>query len=151
MISARGLELIKKFEGFSPLAYPCVAGKMTIGYGHVVLPDEKFPCGVTEKQADELLLKDVAVAEKTVLAFVKTPLNRNQFDALVSFVFNVGARNFALSSLLRAVNDCRFDDCPAEIMRWVYAGGAMCAGLARRRQAEADLFKKRCVEKRSKK
>lgn len=151
MISARGLELIKKYEGFSPLAYPCVAGKMTIGYGHVILPDEKFPCGVTENQAAELLLKDVAVAEKTVLAFVRVPLNRNQFDALVSFVFNVGARNFALSSLLRALNGCRYEDCPAEIMRWVYAGGAVCAGLMRRRRAEADLFKKRCVKERRKK
>lgn len=151
MISARGLELIKKYEGFSPLAYPCVAGKMTIGYGHVILPDEKFPCGVTENQAVELLLKDVAVAEKTVLAFVRVPLNRNQFDALVSFVFNVGARNFALSSLLRALNGCRYEDCPAEIMRWVYAGGAVCAGLMRRRRAEADLFKKRCVKERRKK
>lgn len=151
MISARGLELIKKYEGFSPLAYPCVAGKMTIGYGHVILPDEKFPCGVTENQAVELLLKDVAVAEKTVLAFVRVPLNRNQFDALISFVFNVGARNFALSSLLRALNGCRYEDCPAEIMRWVYAGGAVCAGLMRRRRAEADLFKKRCVKERRKK
>lgn len=142
MISERGLKLIKTFEGFSPLPYVCVAGKKTIGYGHVLLPDESYPCGLNEETALEILQKDVRIAEKTVLKSVQVPLNQNQFDALVSFVFNVGSRNFRHSTLLRCLNAGLYEDCPAEIMRWVYVSGNVNAGLMRRRKAEAELFKK---------
>ena len=147
MIGENGLKLIKKFEGFSPLEYTCVGGKKTIGYGHVVLPGESFPCGVTENKALEILSADVSIAEKTVLDLVRVPLNRNQFDALVSFVFNLGRRNFEHSTLLKRLNDGAYDDCPAEIMRWVYVGGTVNAGLMRRRKAEACLFKKNVIER----
>lgn len=141
MISEKGLNLIKKFEGFSPLEYTCVGGKRTIGYGHLLGKDEAFPCGVSEQTAEILLKDDISFAEKAVLKNVRVPLSQNQFDALVSFVFNVGERNFRLSTLLKELNAGHYDACPAEIKRWVYAKGTVFSGLTRRRKAEADLFR----------
>ena len=74
MISEEGVEAVKKFEGFSPLEYTCVAGKRTIGYGHVLKPDESYVCGLNEKQAEELLTQDLIVIEEAVDTLVKVPL-----------------------------------------------------------------------------
>lgn len=140
MIGWNGLKLIKSFEGFSPLEYTCVAGKRTIGYGHVLRAGECYPAGVTEAEAETLLLDDVAEAEQTVIDLVEVPLSANQFDALVSFVFNVGWRKFAGSTLLKKLNAADYDGAAAEFLRWKYAGGTVINGLLRRRIAEKKLF-----------
>ena len=142
-MTKKGLDLIKHFEGFSPLEYTCVGGKRTIGYGHVICPGEDFTAGVTEEQAEELLAEDVGIAEEAVIRLVEVPLTPHQFDALVSFVFNVGRRNFEGSTLLRRLNAGDYDGAAGEFKRWKYAGGRVCRGLVRRREAEAELFKQR--------
>lgn len=140
MISREALNKIKRFEGFSPLEYTCVAGKRTIGYGHVLRPDENYVAGVTEKSAEILLAQDVAAAESVVDGGVEVELSRRQREALVSFAFNIGARAFYLSSLRRVLNAGRYDQVPKQMMRWVYADGKICAGLVKRRRAEAVWF-----------
>jgi lysozyme len=88
-ISSDGLNLIKKAEGFSPVIYKCSSGYDTIGYGHRVLPGERFAT-ITKEQAQELLIKDSQVAQDCVNNAVKVPLSQSQFDALVSLVYNIG-------------------------------------------------------------
>ena len=100
MISQKGVEAIKAFEGFSPLEYTCVAGKRTIGYGHLLKPDEFYVCGVSEKRAEELLIQDLNTVEAAVDTLVKVPLEEYQRDVLVSFVFNIGVYAFQRSTLL---------------------------------------------------
>ena len=137
-INREGLDLIRKFEGFRGTAYVCPAGIWTIGYGHTkkVKPGQR----VTETEADALLLADVAAAEDAVKKFVCVGLNENQFSALVSFVFNVGAGNFKNSTLLRLLNYGKYDLVPEQFRRWVYVGKEKSRGLQRRREAEADLW-----------
>ena len=140
MIGTKGLALIKRFEGFSATEYLCSAGKRTIGYGHLLADGENYPEGITEERAEELLRDDVAEAEDAVIRLVDVPLSPNQFDALVSFVFNVGSENFRRSTLLRRLNVGDYAAVPDQLMRWVYAGRKLSAGLMRRREAEAELF-----------
>lgn len=140
MISEKALDLIKKYEGFSPLEYICAAGRRTIGYGHCLEAGEEYPAGISEKFAEELLAKDLKSAEKAVDYAVKVPLSAVQREALVSFAFNVGAGNFKRSLLLRLLNEGGYDEVPDQLMRWIYANGSICAGLMRRRKAEAELF-----------
>ena len=92
-VTEAGLNLIKRFEGFSPTIYICPAGYPTIGYGHVVLVHEQdqFAAGITQSEATELLHKDVRIAERAVFRLISVPLTDGQFDALVSFTFNLGA------------------------------------------------------------
>jgi GH24 family phage-related lysozyme (muramidase) len=92
-ISRQGLDLICRFEGFSPIIYMCPAGYPTIGYGHLITEanKEQFLDGVDEDEALDLLRQDVAVAERAVLRLISVPLTQGQFDALVSFTFNLGA------------------------------------------------------------
>lgn len=140
MIGTKGLALIKEFEGFSATEYLCPAGKRTIGYGHLLADGESYPEGITEERAEELLRDDIAEAEDAVIRLVDVPLSPNQFDALVSFVFNAGCENFRRSTLLRRLNTGDYAAVPDQLMRWVYAGRKLSAGLMRRREAEAELF-----------
>jgi lysozyme len=103
-ISQNGLDLIKQHESFSPTVYICPAGKPTVGFGHVVLPNESFT-RISEQEAEDLLCKDVSIAENCINNAVKVPITQNQFDALVSFVFNVGCAAFLKSTLLRKLNN----------------------------------------------
>jgi GH24 family phage-related lysozyme (muramidase) len=141
-ISKDGLDLICRFEGFSPVIYICPAGYPTIGYGHLITEanKEQFLDGVDEDEALELLRKDVAAAERAVLRLINVPLTQGQFDALVSFTFNLGAGALQRSTLRRKVNRGELDDVPAELMKWVWAGGRKLRGLVRRRKEEAFLF-----------
>lgn len=139
-ITQQGLELIKRFEGFSETVYICPAGYPTIGYGHLVKENENFACGVSEEEAEELLRHDVKDAERAVLRFVDVPLNDGQFDALVSFTFNLGAGALQRSTLRRKVNRNEHSEVPREFMRWVWAGGRKLKGLIRRREAEAEVY-----------
>ncbi|QGG11663.1 lysozyme [Enterobacter cancerogenus] len=137
-ISEHGLNLIKHFEGLRLQAYQCSAGVWTIGYGHT--------CGVRpgdiidEAQAGIFLRQDVAASESTVMRFVTTALNQHQFDALVSFVFNLGSGNFAASTLLKKLNASDYAGAADEFPRWVHAAGKPLLGLVRRREAERNLF-----------
>jgi len=141
-ISKDGLDLICRFEGFSPVIYICPAGYPTIGYGHLITEanKEQFLDGVDEDEALELLRKDVATAERAVLRLINVPLTQGQFDALASFTFNLGAGALQRSTLRRKVNREEHDDVPAEFMKWVWAGGKKLKGLVRRRKAEAVMY-----------
>ena len=141
-ITDEGLGLIKRFEGFEPEVYICQGGWPTIGYGHVVRNDERerFADGIDEAPAEELLRRDVEVAERAVLRLIRVTLEDGQFDALCSFAFNLGAGALQRSTLRRKVNREEHDAVPAEFRRWVWAGGRKLKGLVRRRMAEAALY-----------
>lgn len=140
-INKKGLELIKKYEGFSEKPYRCPGGKWTIGYGHVILYHEKKSLTkVTKKQAEELLKNDVKIAEQCVDRFVSVPLDGDQFSALVSFVYNLGGGNFHRSTLRRLLNMCNYDGAAKEFPRWNRAGGRVLRGLTKRRLDEQKLF-----------
>lgn len=141
-VTEEGLNLIKRFEGFSPTIYICPAGYPTIGYGHVVLAHEQdqFASSITQAEATELLRKDVRIAERAVLRLISVPLTDGQFDALVSFTFNLGAGALQRSTLRRKVNQGAHIDVPFEIIRWVYVAGVRLNGLIRRRRLEAIRY-----------
>jgi lysozyme len=141
-ISQNGIALIKRFEGYSAKIYICAAGYPTIGYGHLVRGDEAqlFKHGITEAMAEALLIKDVLSAEKSVLRLIQAPLTDGQFDALVSFTFNLGGGALQRSTLRRKVNRQEHEDVPAEFMKWVWAGGKKLKGLIRRREAEVRFY-----------
>jgi lysozyme len=145
-ISKDGLDLICRFEGFSPVIYICPAGYPTIGYGHLITEanKEQFLDGVDEDEALELLRKDVATAERAVLRLINVPLTQGQFDALVSFTFNLGSGALQRSTLRRKVNREEHDDVPAEFMKWVWAGGRKLKGLVKRRKAEIECYLNYC-------
>ncbi|MGX1639457.1 lysozyme [Sphingobacterium sp. NPDC055431] len=142
----KGLALIKSFEGFNPKPYRDPIGVPTIGYGFTYyLPDRRKVTmqdrPLTEYQATCMLQEILKGYENDVLRLVKVPLTQNQFDALVSFTFNLGATNLGKSTLLRKLNvnpnDPSIRD---EFAKWNKAGGKVFAGLVRRRKAEADLY-----------
>ncbi|MGA3132969.1 MAG: lysozyme [Terracidiphilus sp.] len=140
-LSAEGLELIKRFEGFRSQQYTDVAGFLTIGYGHRIVPPESFPNGVSEPQATAILATDVSEAERAVARLVKVVLTQSQFDALVDFCFNLGAGRLAKSTLLRALNASRYDAAAEQLLVWDLAGGEVNLGLKARREAELRLWK----------
>ena len=134
----RGLALIKEFEGCRTTAYLDSVGVPTIGYGHTKGVQIGDTC--TEEQATEWLREDVPDAEDCVNSAVSVPLTECEFDALVSFVFNLGCGNFRKSTLLRKLLDSDYDGACVEFHKWDKAGGQQLAGLTRRRAAEAKLF-----------
>lgn len=140
-LSQRGLDLIKKFEGLRLTAYKCVAGVDTIGYGHTG-PDVKPGLRITEEEAEKLLWKDTESAQQAVNSFVNVKVNQNEYDALVSFVFNVGPTAFVNSTLLRLLNsNSDRKIVAAEFARWIKAGSDQAVpGLVRRRSHEKALF-----------
>ena len=142
-ISEEGLNLIKRFEGFSPIIYHDAAGLPTIGYGHLLLPGEEdiFQDAISKIKAEQLLKKDVKKSENAVNSLVDISLTTGQFDALVSFTFNVGAGSFSNSTLLKKVNKSEHEAVPGEFMRWIWAGGRKLTGLMRRRQAEIRVYR----------
>ena len=139
-VTQQGLEFIKQFEGFSADLYICPAGYPTIGYGHVLSADETFIQSISTKEAELLLLQDVAKAERSVLRLIDVPLTDGQFDALCSFTLNLGGGALQRSTLRRCVNRQHHDHVPAQFMRWVWAGGRKLNGLIRRRKAEAIRY-----------
>lgn len=138
--SETGLALIRTFEGYMPFVYKDAVGIPTIGYGHVLLPGETFQQPLLPAQADALLKKDARKFEKAVKRRVRVSLAQHQFDALVSFTFNLGETALAKSTLLRRVNEARHSAVPDQFMRWVYAGGRKLRGLVLRRAAEAKMY-----------
>lgn len=143
-ISDNGIFLIKDFEAFVPLAYNLkdsnIPGKIlwTVGYGHTSTAYEGMT--VTEEEARELLRRDLNEAERCVNSYVSVKLNQNQFDALVSFVFNVGCPAFRGSTLLRRLHAGEIEKIPFELNKWIYDNGKVLNGLIRRRATEGELF-----------
>ena len=141
-ITQDGLNLIKHFEGFEPEIYLDAAGLPTIGYGHLIRKGEHkmFESGINKEDAEALLVDDVHVAERAVLRLIDVPLTDNQFNALVSFTFNLGSGALQRSTLRRKVNREEHAEVPEEFLKWVWAGGQKLKGLIRRREAEAALY-----------
>ena len=137
-ISQEGLALIKKFEGCKLDSYKCSAGVWTIGYGSTKGIEEGM--SITQEEAEELLIKDIAVFEEEIEKAVIVPLTQHQFDALVSWTFNLGGANLNASTMLKVLNKCEYEEVPAQMKRWNKAGGKVLQGLIRRRNAEALLF-----------
>lgn len=143
-ISEKGLVLIKQFEGLRLDAYQCSASVWSIGYGHTrgVMPGDR----ITEDEAEDLLRQDTREAEQSVHRLVSVKLAQNQFDALVSFTFNLGAGALQRSTLLKRLNAGDYQAAAEEFLRWVYAGGKRLSGLIRRRAAEKALFEQNCCK-----
>lgn len=137
--SPYGLMITESFEGCVLHAYRDVAGVLSIGYGHTG-SDVQEGQVITQAQAEILLKADIASSVVVVNHMVQVPLNQNQFDALVDFVFNVGQGNFYNSTLLRKLNAGDYAGAAEQFSAWVYAGGEVQPGLVRRRDAEAGLF-----------
>lgn len=137
--STKGLALTEEFEGCRLTAYQDQVGVWTIGYGHTG-PDVTAGLTITSDEAQALLAKDVSSAADSVNNLVAVKLTQQEFDALVDFVFNLGAGAFRGSTMLRDLNAGDFTNAAAQFDMWDHAGGAVVAGLLRRRQAEAELF-----------
>ena len=137
-ISEEGLCLIKKFEGCEMRAYKCAAGVPTIAYGRT--KNVKMGDTCTKEQAEEWLKEEIKEYENHVEDAVIVPLNQNQFDALVSWTYNLGPTNLNSSTMLKVLNQADYENVPAQIKRWNKAGGKVLEGLTRRRNAESLLF-----------
>ncbi len=136
--SNKGMDLIKRFEGLKLKAYLDSVGVPTIGYGHT--HGVKMGDVITGEQADKYLSEDLHVAELTINTNVKVKLTQNQFDALASFVFNLGSGNFVKSTLIRKLNAGDYAGAADEFGKWVNAGGKKLPALVKRRAAERDEF-----------
>ena len=152
-LSEHGLELLKEWEGFKQTVYKDSAGLPTIGTGHLLTKSElssgkitingvpvSYENGLTEQQVTDLLAQDVQPAAAAVNNNVKVPLDQNQFDALVSFTFNVGVGAFTGSTLLKLLNQGQYDQVPDQLLRWTRAGGQVVQGLVNRRNNEIKLW-----------
>ena len=152
-MSKHGLGLLEKWEGFELNVYKDSAGLPTIGVGHLLTKSEltsgkividgvpvKYSDGLTNQQVLDLLSQDVKPAEQSVNNGVKVALDQNQFDALVSFTFNVGVGAFTASTLLKVLNQKQYAEVPTQFLRWVRSGGQVVQGLLNRRQNEISLW-----------
>ena len=148
-ISKNGVDLIKKFEGLHRLgkdgnirSYRCPAGKWTCGWGST--KGVRSGTTWTRQEAEERLMADIEEHEHIVKQYVTVPLTQSQYDALVSFVYNLGGGNFRSSTLLKKLNQGLYDEVPEQLMRWNKArvDGKLTPlkGLTRRRSAEAAIF-----------
>jgi len=147
IVSKNGLDLIKEFESFKSKPYLCPSQKATIGFGSTYYPDGKKVTlqdkEITEEKAFEIL---EYIANKdfgsNINKVVKVPLNQNQFDALVSFAYNIGNGNFNSSTLLRWLNQGNYKEASMQLLRWDKSKGIVLNGLTKRRKAEKALFDK---------
>lgn len=144
-IPRQALDIIKKWEGFRSKAYLDPVGIPTIGYGTI-----KYPNGKRVQLGEEITEPEAAVflrmhiedhAVPYVKRYVKVPLNENQYSAILSFIYNLGAGAFRKSTLLKKLNAGDYNGAAAEFDRWVYAGGKKLQGLINRRNDEQALFK----------
>jgi lysozyme len=139
-LSTAGLVLMKRSEGFRPRTYLDIAGIPTIGYGHRLVHPECYPDGISETQAEVILLWDVHEAEQAVERLVTVSLSQGQFDALVDFAFNLGAGRLSESTLLHYLNSGKYSAAAAELLRWDHSGDKEVAALKARREAEYELW-----------
>jgi len=137
-ISDEGISLIRHFEGCYLEAYLCPANVWTIGYGHT--KGVKEGDVIDQEAAEALLIEDLEEFEGYVNKLVEIALKQNEFDALVSWTFNLGPANLKESTLLNRINYGPLSDVPTQIQRWNRAGGQVLAGLVKRRAAESALW-----------
>jgi lysozyme len=141
-MSPVGYALVKRHEGYFPFPYICPAGLRTVGYGHVIMPGERFDKPLVGDQAEQILKRDMAKFERAVNRVVTVPLWPLQFDAVTSLTFNIGGGALQSSTLLKRVNAQRHAEVPDQFRRWVFAAGKRLRGLERRRADEAALYEK---------
>lgn len=136
--SQKCVELVKQFEGFRSTAYQCQAGVWTIGYGTTenVDPGDE----ITEQAAEEMLMDDLIEASSDVDQLVYVELTQEQYDALTSFVYNVGRNAFRNSTMLKLLNAGDYEGAAKQFPRWNKAAGRVLAGLTQRRKAERRVF-----------
>jgi lysozyme len=153
MMSEHGRRLLAQWEGFERNVYLDVAGLPTIGVGHLLTKDElsseriviggdaiDYTLGLTDEQVYDLLGQDLERFERVVNDSVEPDLAQHQFDALVSFAFNVGGGAFRQSTLLKRLNARDFADVPSQLRRWIRSGGRIVQGLVNRRENEIKLW-----------
>jgi lysozyme len=139
-ITENGLDFLKRWEKFRPEPYDDGYGYMTIGYGHLIKPGEKFTL-VTEVEALNILAQDAGIAERCVLRLTKVPLADGQFDALVSLTFNAGTGAYQRSIIRQRVNRGEFEDAAEMFPKsFITSNGIKSKGLIRRRVAEQRMF-----------
>lgn len=136
--SPEGRALVRTSEDCKLQAYLDCKGVPTIGVGHT--RGVKMGDRCSQQQADVWLTQDLEDAEAAVSSLVKVPLTQGQFDALTSFVFNLGEPKFAASTLLKLLNEGSYKAAAAQFKLWCHAGGKVEPGLVKRRAAETDLF-----------
>jgi len=152
-IDQAGIEFIKSAEGVKNFVYADSAGLPTIGVGHLLTQDEltngkihidgkshKYHDGLPDDVIDRLLLRDLHIAELVVNSNVKVKLTQNQYNALVSFAFNVGVGAFRKSTLLRLLNNSDYESVPDQMRRWILSAGRQIQGLKNRREKEVKLW-----------
>ena len=160
-ISDNGINMLKRFEGSVKIGgkhviYDDKTGKpvdsnkglpkgATIGYGHLIKSGEDFRDGITERQATEILRLDISMAEQAVKDNITVHLSQNQYDALVSLAYNIGAKNFAGSTVVKYVNDSNYHNTKYPTLEsawkaWNKSGGGEMSGLSNRRHQEFSLF-----------
>jgi len=147
-ISDIGLKLIKHYEGFYPSTYLCPARVPTIGYGTTRIGGKPIPTGmvITEQKASGYLMEEVNMIEKQLVSCIKTSLSQNQWDAIYSFVYNLGITNFSKSTLLKCINKNNFTQASTEFLKWNKAAGKELKGLTNRRRSESILFSSNKLE-----
>lgn len=139
-VNQQGLDFIARWEGVVLHVYKDVVGIPTIGVGHVLLPGESFPNGITREQALAILAKDVLKCENGIAKYITQPLNQNQFNALASFTFNCGVGALQTSTVRRKLNNGDYQGAADALLMWCKAGGKVNAGLLNRRKDERRLF-----------
>ena len=139
-ISERALDLIKGFEGYSSEKYYCPAGKLTIGYGHAIAPQEDFPDFISQEEAENILKQDVNELLGALRQLLPQPLPAHQRDALLSLAYNIGLYAFEKSTLLRLLRAGDVEGAARQFDRWVYIKGVKSKGLANRRAREKAIF-----------
>ena len=138
-LSDDGLMFIQSWETLSLIVYPDGYGYDTVGWGHLVKEDEDYSQGISRDEADDLLLSDLEWAERAVNR-VKVELTQNQYDALVSLVFNIGEPNFRKSTLLKLLNIPGDQDEDEQFKIWRKSGGRVSKGLEKRRRQEMNIY-----------
>lgn len=136
------IDLIKKYEGFRPQSYQDSVGVWTIGYGTTIINNQPVKQGmtITQDKALQLVQQEVNKLWSQIESILKVKINDNQMNALVDFAYNLGFGSLKTSTLMRLVNESKFDEAANQFPRWVYAGGKVLPGLVKRREAERQLF-----------
>jgi len=139
--SHNAIALVKSFEGFKDKAYKCPAGVWTIGYGTTLGVKEGQT--VTENKASQLLLEDINLRGIGISALTQKPLNQNQFDAICSLVYNIGIGAYTKSTLLKRINEGKYEEAANQFLRWDKVNGKPLLGLTKRRIMEKELFERK--------
>lgn len=141
-VSEQGRELIKAWEGFVPKVYSDIGGVPTVCWGHVVRPtdEQEWGDGASLEECELALVEDLETVEACLDKAIKVAVTQGQFDALVSFAYNVGTGALRSSTLLARLNVGRYDAVPEQLRRWVNVNGKPWIGLVNRRAAECKLW-----------